>query len=500
MPGKPILLDERAPHAELEGSSAPAVDVRAARPALLLRPLVRRVASVGALIVLDLSGVALGLYAALTLRELVYGNVPPLWGVLWEAEAQWMPFLGLVTVLVFWQWGLYAEREQRVGIGRILPALTLTTVLVVAYALAADHHFNTFALAPTALVLTAALVALLRASYETVTRDLLSVAGVRRRVLLVGDGDRLAELRRRLGTERSGIDYDFVGAAGTSGGGGLPLLGGLDAVPRLLGERAVDEVIATDGIGDRDLLELVEQAHAHGVKVRVAPRTTELLAHRVHYVPGQGGPLLELRPPALVGLDWAAKRTFDVVTSALVLLLGLPLWLLIAAAIRLDSRGPILHRDRRVGLGERAFAMLKFRTMYEDAAERQPQLEAANEADGALFKLRDDPRVTRVGRLLRRFSLDEIPQVLNVLRGEMSLVGPRPLPLRDFTQLEPWHRKRYLVLPGMTGLWQIGGRSDLSFDELVRLDFYYLDNWSIWLDISILLKTLPAVLARRGAY
>ena len=127
-------------------------------------------------------------------------------------------------------------------------------------------------------------------------------------------------------------------------------------------------------------------------------------------------------------------------------------------------------------------------------------LEAANEAHGPLFKIKNDPRVTPVGRVLRKYSLDEVPQVLNVLRGEMSLVGPRPLPVRDYVQLEPWHRKRYLVLPGMTGLWQVSGRIELSFDDLVRLDFYYLENWSIWLDITILAKTLPAVLARRGAY
>jgi lipopolysaccharide/colanic/teichoic acid biosynthesis glycosyltransferase len=138
--------------------------------------------------------------------------------------------------------------------------------------------------------------------------------------------------------------------------------------------------------------------------------------------------------------------------------------------------------------------------MIQGADAMQLALERANEASGALFKIRDDPRVTRFGALLRRFSLDEIPQVINVLRGEMSLVGPRPLPVRDYQQLEDWHRKRYLVLPGMTGLWQIAGRSHLTFDDLVRLDFYYLENWSIWLDISILLKTVPAVLAGRGAY
>ena len=217
-------------------------------------------------------------------------------------------------------------------------------------------------------------------------------------------------------------------------------------------------------------------------------------------MPGQGVPLFELRPPVFAGADWVVKRTFDLLVSGALVLAGLPLWLLVAAAIKLDSRGPIFYRDLRIGLGEREFAMFKFRTMVAGADRLQPALEERNEADGALFKIRHDPRVTRVGRLLRRVSFDELPQVLNVLRGEMSLVGPRPLPLRDYALLEDWHRKRYLVLPGMTGLWQISGRSGLTFDDLVRLDFYYLDNWSIWLDISILVKTPVAVLARKGAY
>jgi lipopolysaccharide/colanic/teichoic acid biosynthesis glycosyltransferase len=172
----------------------------------------------------------------------------------------------------------------------------------------------------------------------------------------------------------------------------------------------------------------------------------------------------------------------------------------VALAIRLDSRGPVLYVDRRVGVGEREFGMLKFRTMTADAAARQADLEEENEATGALFKIRDDPRVTRVGRVLRRLSIDELPQILNVLRGEMSLVGPRPLPVRDHALLEEWHKARYHVLPGMTGLWQISGRSGLEFDDLVRLDFTYIENWSIWTDVSIIVKTIPAVLTGRGAY
>ena len=194
------------------------------------------------------------------------------------------------------------------------------------------------------------------------------------------------------------------------------------------------------------------------------------------------------------------KRTFDVLVSIMIVVFGLPLWLAIAAGIKLNSRGPVFYRDRRVGLRHKEFTMLKFRTMIAGADEQQAELEWANEADGPLFKIRDDPRVTSVGAMLRRLSLDEVPQVLNVLRGEMSLVGPRPLRIRDYRRLEDWHRKRDLVLPGMTGLWQISGRSALGFDDLVRLDFFYIENWSLWLDISILAKTIPAVLTRRGAY
>jgi lipopolysaccharide/colanic/teichoic acid biosynthesis glycosyltransferase len=172
----------------------------------------------------------------------------------------------------------------------------------------------------------------------------------------------------------------------------------------------------------------------------------------------------------------------------------------IALLIKLTSPGPVLHRSPRPGIGGVPFDCLKFRTMYEDAEDRQDELEGLNEKSGALFKIRDDPRVIPVGRFLRRFSLDELPQLINVLRSEMSLVGPRPLPLRDDELLADWHRRRYLVLPGLTGLWQVSGRSELDFDDMVRLDFLYLERWSVLLDLVILLKTVPAVLRRRGAY
>jgi lipopolysaccharide/colanic/teichoic acid biosynthesis glycosyltransferase len=200
------------------------------------------------------------------------------------------------------------------------------------------------------------------------------------------------------------------------------------------------------------------------------------------------------------GVDYFVKRSFDLVVSILLLIVLAPFLAAVAAIVRFTSRGPVIYRSYRPGIGGETFACLKFRTMYSNADERQAELEAMNEASGALFKIRRDPRLTPVGRFLRRYSIDELPQLVNVIKGQMSLVGPRPLPQRDFDQLDDWHKKRYLVLPGITGLWQISGRSELDFDDLVRLDFLYLERWSVGLDLAIMLKTIPAVLTRRGAF
>ena len=490
MATKPVLSGRPASPPE-----RPVEDIRAGRPYFLtlspFRSSVRRLFSVISLVVLDVAGLTLGVYTALALRALLFEPKPVLWGVLWrDGAAKWLPFLGLVTVLVFWRSSLYAPRETREGPGRIISSLVVVGVLAAAFGIGTGHHFGTFGLFPTAIVLSALAISVFRWSYESVSGNLLRVAGVRRRAVLVGDEAEVAHLRTMLGSRRGGIDYQFVGAVSDTA-----------TLPQVLAATELDElIIAGDALPEERLLEIVEQAHRRAVHVRIAPKTTQLLLERAEYVPGQAVPLFELRPPVFAGTDWALKRSFDLVVGSLIVVAGLPLWLLIAAAIKLTSRGPVLYGDRRIGLGEQEFQMLKFRTMVEGADRLVPELEASNEASGALFKIRDDPRVTRVGRVLRRFSIDEVPNVLNVLRGEMSLVGPRPLPLRDYERLEAWHRKRYLVLPGMTGLWQISGRSELSFDDLVRLDFYYLDHWSIWLDIAILLKTPFAVAARRGAY
>jgi exopolysaccharide biosynthesis polyprenyl glycosylphosphotransferase len=481
-------------------------DVRASRIYLLSRgpilTLVRRTVSVASLVLLDVVGLALGIYLALVVREVVAGEGDILWGLLWrDGAAEWLKFVAPITVLVFAQADLYRVRERRPGAGKILSSLIVVALVVLAFGIGTGYDFTTSGLIPTSVIFAAVTVGLLRAAYESVSLEVMRAAGIRRRVVLVGEGESLAHLRTMLASARGGIAYELVGAVCDEGVPGTLRLGGRADLAAVLDRVRPDEVILAEAALDEGaVLEVVDQAHREGIKVRLAPETTELLVQRGEYVPGQGVPLFELRPPVLTGWDWALKRAFDLVVGASVLVVGLPIWLLIALAVKLDSRGPILFVDRRVGVGEREFGMLKFRTMVVDAGSLQPQLEAANEAEGALFKIRDDPRVTRVGRALRRLSLDEVPQLVNVLKGEMSLVGPRPLPLRDYRLLEDWHRARYAVLPGMTGLWQISGRSGLTFDDLVRLDFTYLENWSIWLDITIIARTIPAVVMRRGAY
>ena len=264
--------------------------------------------------------------------------------------------------------------------------------------------------------------------------------------------------------------------------------------------RADEVIIADPDFPQERAVELIDTCHRHGIHVRVAPSTMDILMDRVEFVPGQTLPLFELKPPVFEGIDFIVKRAFDLSVATISLIVLAPAFGLIALAIRLTSRGPVVYRSMRPGIGGDLFPCFKFRTMYEGAERAQAELEAANEATGAIFKIREDPRVTRAGRFLRRWSIDELPQLLNVIRGEMSLVGPRPLPIRDYERLEDWHRKRYLVLPGMTGLWQVSGRSELDFDELVRLDFLYLERWSVFLDLSIIVKTLPAVIRARGAW
>ncbi|MDE3077733.1 MAG: exopolysaccharide biosynthesis polyprenyl glycosylphosphotransferase [Chloroflexota bacterium] len=206
------------------------------------------------------------------------------------------------------------------------------------------------------------------------------------------------------------------------------------------------------------------------------------------------------RESAIAGSNFVIKRALDIVVSALLLILAIPIWLIVALAIKLDSPGPVLYRQIRVGKDGKHFNFFKFRSMRVGAEDEWHDLHAYNETEGPILKIRNDPRLTRTGRIIRRTSIDELPQLWNVLRGEMSLVGPRPPLPAEVMQYEPWHHKRLSVAGGLTGMWQVSGRSHLNFEEMVMLDVYYIENWSLGLDLTILLKTIPAILTGSGSF
>jgi exopolysaccharide biosynthesis polyprenyl glycosylphosphotransferase len=248
-----------------------------------------------------------------------------------------------------------------------------------------------------------------------------------------------------------------------------------------------------------ELRRLAWQLEGTGIDLVVAPQLTDIAGPRVHIRPVEGLPLLHVEEPKLSGLAWLIKNFMDRVVAVMLLLVLLPVFAVISVLIWLSDRGPVYFSQPRVGREGTTFTVWKFRTMYTDAEDRQAQLSDRNEGDGLLFKIRNDPRVIPVGRFLRKTSLDELPQLLNVVKGEMSLVGPRPLPADDGDFLGDV-RRRLLVRPGMTGLWQVSGRSELSWDDAVRLDLYYVDNWSLAFDIVILWRTIGVVFRRKGAY
>jgi exopolysaccharide biosynthesis polyprenyl glycosylphosphotransferase len=483
----------------------PPTDIRRKRPPalsfLLRMDTLRRCARVLSLLALDFAGVFAAIFTALMVKAVVRdGNWA--WDASFAEAKQSIAFAYLVTALLFARSGLYAERAQRPGLPRIVSSLFQVTVVALIFALVNGEQYSSYYIFYGTFCFAIAYVSTARWIYEEVTGVLLRAAGYRRRAVLVGSGKHIEDVHSAL-VDEVHAPVDMIGFISLTPrpDNGLRSLGRIEDLAAVLDRHRVQEVIIADpDFPEERAVELVDQCHTRGVTVRIAPSTMEILVHRAEFVPGASVPLFELRPPVFDGFDYLVKRSFDFVGALLLIVALSPLLLAIAVAVFVSSRGPVLYRSIRPGIGGEPFACFKFRTMRSDADQLQADLESYNEATGALFKIRRDPRMTRVGRFLRRYSLDELPQLFNVVQGRMSLVGPRPLPQRDFDQLEEWHKKRYLVLPGLTGLWQVSGRSELDFDDLVRLDFLYLERWSVGLDLTILLKTIPAVLSRRGAF
>jgi exopolysaccharide biosynthesis polyprenyl glycosylphosphotransferase len=323
--------------------------------------------------------------------------------------------------------------------------------------------------------------------------------------LIVGTNQEAQQLAERLSMSRLGYrPLGFVSAEpdDTTVLGSLPVLGSIDGLRQLIHRTGASCVfVAATAVKPEDVKYVLKARRLDGVEIRVTANFPAVLS-ATRFTPQSINGLIALSVNAvrLTRSQAMAKRTFDLVASVLALLVLSPVLAAIALAIKLTSPGPALFRQQRVGLQRRPFLLLKFRTMVTGAELMLTDLAGRNEADGPLFKVRDDPRVTRIGCWLRRYSLDELPQLWNVLRGEMSLVGPRPPLPREVEAYEEWQLDRLEVRPGITGLWQVSGRSDLSFDAYVRLDLFYIENWSLSYDLFILAKTIPKLLSARGAY
>ncbi len=424
--------------------------------------------------------------------------------IAWVAVLIWLFFL--------WRDGLYDLDRLFWGSGefsRVVEALALGVVAFIlgTYALHLPGLSRTWTVL--AFAFSVVCVSAGRMWVRYILRSLRRRGRLLRRTLIVGSNAEASKIIRLLqSTPETGLvpigclesarfdrlSLDFCGDE-------VPFLGEAGEVAQVVRELSIDTVIIASSAFDHEIVsQMIGQLRGLDVTTHVSSGLFEILTRRVIVRELAGVPLITIKRVSLSRSNLAAKRAFDLFLATSGVVIGLPIWLLLAFAIKMESHGPIFYKQTRVGQGGKHFGMYKFRSMCDDADERLSELRENNEATGPLFKMKNDPRVTRVGRWMRKFSIDEFPQLLNVLRGEMSLVGPRPPLPGETLQYNENHWRRMEVPPGMTGLWQVSGRSSLTFEEMVRLDLYYIENWSVHFDAALIIRTIPAVLFARGAY
>jgi exopolysaccharide biosynthesis polyprenyl glycosylphosphotransferase len=464
---------------------------------------------VAVLLVLDFGGAALASWTAIASFEQATA------GFHRDADAAWFHtvayvLLPLTWLMMLWANGAYERRHLGLGteeFKRVARAAVAVVATVSFLAFTTKTDLSRLSVA-TALVVAFCNTLILRAVARRVLHGMRQRTGhATHRMLLVGTLPEALEVHAAVtrspaaGLAPVGIFLTDGYAAARGIATPVPVYSGYDDVMSLVREVGADTIAVCGSASAEpgELRRLAWQLEGTGVDLVVAPQLTDIAGPRVHIRPIEGLPLLHVEEPTLSGLAWLGKNLMDRVAAALGLIVLLPLFVVVAIAIKVSDPGPVFFRQARVGHEGHTFRVWKFRTMYVDAEQRRAALLDQNESDGQLFKIREDPRVFPLGRFLRNSSIDELPQLINVLAGEMSLVGPRPLPADDGDYLGDV-RRRQLVRPGITGLWQVSGRSDLSWDESVRLDLYYVDNWSLAYDLSILWRTIGAVLARKGAY
>jgi exopolysaccharide biosynthesis polyprenyl glycosylphosphotransferase len=387
----------------------------------------------------------------------------------------------------------------------ITNSATLGLTLLIAYYFVFPSASNSRLIIPFVWIAAIVILCLGRLIVSGAMAMLYSLGLGETRLLVVGSG-RLGKMVMQHIAASPNLGYSIVGflhdmTEPPSDFGRFKMLGTLDDIGLVIRSMQVDEVIiALPSHMHQHAIRSVRLCERLGASFKLIPDLYELSLSRIDMEAIEGIPLIGIKQASLNTVQGFITRFVDVTLSCLIIVLGFPLWLCIAIAIRLNSPGPIIYKQTRIGKNGQPFKICKFRSMYKDADKMLAALMAYNEAQGPLFKIREDPRITPVGKFLRRTSLDEFPQLINVLKGEMSLVGPRPPLPHEVAKYEEWHKGRLAIKPGLTGLWQVRGRSDLSFDEGVLMDLYYIENWSLRLYFQILLRTIPVVLFSRGAY
>ena len=435
-------------------------------------------------------------------------QVEPAYIVSFSAYSPSVALLTVILVFIYWVEGAYRQQGIKSLFDELYVAVRGTLIGIAAMIfgvfLATPSYYSRLIFGYTGVITLLLLFTSRTIEHAIIVKRRKRGVGVNR-VLIVGAGEIARSIMRAV-VARPELGYEIVGFVDDDPGaqtdiGRYPALGTADDLPEITGTHDIDEVIITlPWMSHRKIISIIRQCERDNTRVRIVPDLFQMSLSRVVVENLDGIPLLGIGEPALSEWQTIFKRVADVVVSSLVLLLLSPVLFFVAVAIRLDSPGPAIFKQTRVGRGGAEFTCFKFRSMQVDAESKVDMLRDKNEATGPLFKMRHDPRRTRVGRFVRRTSLDELPQLWNVLRGEMSLIGPRPNLPSEVQEYEPWHLRRLEVPPGITGLWQVSGRSDLSFDEMVLLDVYYIENWSPILDLQILLKTIPTVVFGSGAY
>lgn len=462
-----------------------------------------------ALFLLAGDGIALvlALVCAVVAPDVLVGStgLPPI------AERPWALLLGLVAVPFLVAYKLYDNDRSRVtvsGLGEffsIFNALSLSGFVLVLLLEGTGGTETVLSTREVLLFWVLALV-LIPTTRALARRRVIPGLVAPQRTLIVGAGMVGQSVARKL-VGRPDFNIEVVGFVDNEpqpmgpGLGGLRVLGGeRDVVDVVRETRAERVVICFSRMSHEQILDILRESGMDRLYISIVPRFFEIMSSNVELDEVDGIPVLDLHPAGLSRTAMAAKRMLDIALTCAVLPLLLPVYLAIALAVKIDSRGPIFFQQPRMGRGGNVFKIYKFRTMVVDAESRREELLHLNEVTGPLFKIRRDPRITRVGRFLRRTSLDELPQLFNVLRGNMSLVGPRPFVTYEAEEIRGWARRRLDLTPGITGAWQVMGRNDMPFEEMIKLDYLYVTNWSLALDLKLLLQTLPVVFRRRGAY